>query len=391
MLKMTGFIILGSLALLLLAGIIFLHTSPVFGGKASKTQKENYARFSGYQQGKFVNQLPTSMDMDVSEYANLTIEYIRGTPNSKPAAALPVEKIDPAEVAQKDTGVTRLRWLGHSALLLETYGKTILLDPMLGPSPSPFPWLGSQRYGELPITADQLPYIDALIISHDHYDHLDYSSIRKLKDKTAHFYVPLGVGAHLSAWGVPTEKIHEMKWGDEIEHEELTFVCTPARHFSGRGLLDRDHTLWASWIIHTPSAKLFFSGDSGYGPHFKEIGEKYGPFDLAMIECGQYDLRWEAIHMLPEQSVQAALDLQAERMMPIHWGAFTLSLHSWTDPIERASREAQRLNVAITTPRLGEAIVLEEGVFPAAAWWKQPASPPRALNQMLKNDPYGIH
>jgi L-ascorbate metabolism protein UlaG (beta-lactamase superfamily) len=370
MLKMIGFIILGSLGIFILAGVLFLNISPVFGGKATAAQKERYKQSPQFQQGKFVNQIPTSMDLGLAEYAKLSLEFIQGTPDSKPSVPLPAESIDSAEVAKKSTGTTQLRWLGHSAILLETAGKNILLDPMLGPSPSPISWLGGPRYGELPISASQLPHIDAVLISHDHYDHLDHGSILELKEKTDHFYVPLGVGPHLEAWGVAADKIHEMKWGEDIQLDDLTLVCTPARHFSGRGLLDRNKTLWASWVICTPDQKIFFSGDSGYGPHFKEIGAQYGPFDFAMIECGQYDLRWEAIHMLPEQSVQAALDLQARMMMPIHWGAFTLSLHSWTDPVERASREAKRLGVALTTPRIGETVMLPATTQPDSRWWE---------------------
>lgn len=367
---MAGLIILGSLGFLVFAGVIFLNTSPEFGGKADAAQQRRFEETGHYREGKFENQIPTSMDLGIAEYPRLMLEFLRGTPNARPAEPLPVDEIDAGELAEPDAQLTRLRWLGHSAVLLEANGKVILLDPMLGPSPAPHPWLGGKRFGALPIEADELPHIDAVLISHDHYDHLDYGSIITLKEKTDHFYVPLGVGAHLAAWGVKKEKIHELAWGEAVQQDGFTFISTPARHFSGRGLLDRNQTLWSSWVIHTPDTKLYFSGDSGYGPHFREIGEQYGPFDFAMIECGQYDLRWEAIHMLPEQSVQAALDLKARRMMPIHWGAFTLALHSWTDPVERATQEALRKDVAITTPRIGQVVNIKQERFPNSRWWE---------------------
>lgn len=367
---MIGLILLGSLGFLVFAGVIFLNTSPEFGGKADEADKSRYAETGQYSEGKFENQIPTSMDLGIAEYPKLILEFLRGTPNAQPSEPLPVEAIDRKELAKWEEQAPRLRWLGHSAVLLEAAGKVILLDPMLGPTPAPHPWLGTKRFGDLPIEAEELPHIDAVLISHDHYDHLDYGSILALKEKTDHFYVPLGVGAHLEAWGVTQDKIHEMAWGDEVQQDDFTFISTPARHFSGRGLLDRNQTLWSSWVINTPTAKLYFSGDSGYGPHFSEIGAQYGPFDFAMIECGQYDPRWEAIHMMPEQSVQAALDLNARLMMPIHWGAFTLALHSWTDPVERATQEAIRQGVAITTPRIGQVIDLKKEVFPDSRWWE---------------------
>ncbi len=220
----------------------------------------------------------------------------------------------------------------------------------------------------LPI--EKLPYIDAVVLSHDHYDHLDYESIIKLKDKVGHFYVPLGVSAHLIEWGVDPDKITELDWWKEVNVEGFTFICTPARHFSGRSLFNGFTTLWASWIVRTENSNVFFSGDSGYGPHFKEIGKRYGPFDFVMLECGQYNELWKDIHMMPEQTVQAAIDLNGKLMMPIHWGAFTLAMHPWTDPIIRVTASAHERHVAITTPKIGEPVLLQQPVFPHSEWWK---------------------
>ncbi|MEK6481125.1 MBL fold metallo-hydrolase [Catalinimonas sp. 4WD22] len=367
---MIAWIVLGSIFLLVVSGVLFLYLNPVFGGKADAQLKERYLQSGHYEGGKFINLIPTTLGIKTGDYVGLTLDYIKGTPNIEPAGELPVISLDSVNIVPKPDKPARVTWFGHSAILLELEGKNIFIDPMMGESPSPLPMIGSKRYGALPIAIEKLPHLDAVLISHDHYDHLDYGSILKLKDKVDNFYVPLGVGAHLRAWGVEAEKVHELNWWDKVTDDEFTFVCAPARHFSGRGILDRDQTLWSSWVIQSPSQKLFFSGDSGYGPHFKEIGNRFGPFDFAMLECGQYDPRWEAIHMLPEQTVQAAIDVKTELMMPIHWGAFTLALHSWTDPVDRAIAKAQEMKVAIATPIIGEAILLEKETYPNSRWWE---------------------
>ena len=223
---------------------------------------------------------------------------------------------------------------------------------------------------ELPIEIESLPQIDVVILSHDHYDHLDYGSIIKLKDKVGMFYVPLGLGAHLIEWGVPIERVKELDWWEEIVHDRLVFKCAPAQHFSGRGMTDRMNTLWASWVIQSEKENIFFSGDSGYGNHFKAIGEKYGPFDFAMIECGQYNDLWSDIHMFPEETAQAAVDLEAKRMMPIHWGAFKLALHEWTDPVERVIKKAKELKVEIVVPQIGSEVNMKNPIIDEIQWWK---------------------
>ncbi|MEN6462818.1 MAG: MBL fold metallo-hydrolase, partial [Syntrophomonas sp.] len=205
----------------------------------------------------------------------------------------------------------------------------------------------------------------------DHYDHLDYQSIVKLNSKEAHFFVPLGVSAHLIRWGVPKEKITELNWWDEMEYQGLTIALTPARHFSGRGLFNSNTTLWGSWVILGKNTRLYFSGDSGYGPHFQEIGEKYGPFDITLIDGGQYDRRWPDVHNTPEQSVQANLDLKGKNMMLMHWGAFTLANHGWKEPIERALKEAKKEAVNLIAPKIGETGTLDSDLnTPLSFWWR---------------------
>jgi L-ascorbate metabolism protein UlaG (beta-lactamase superfamily) len=209
-----------------------------------------------------------------------------------------------------------------------------------------------------------------MVISHDHYDHLDYGSIQKLKGKTKLFYVPLGVGAHFREWGVKPEQIVEFNWWEEESVEGLKFVFTPARHFSGRGLTNRFSTLWGSWVIQSKNENVFFSGDSGYGVHFKKIGDKFGPFDFAMIECGQYDEKWADIHMTPEESAQAGVDLKTKVAMPIHWGAFSLALHTWTDPVERIIKTAEELNLPLITPAIGDVVHLDSTIQKTVNnWW----------------------
>ena len=351
---------------------LFLTMSPEFGGKYNSADRERYQKSALYQDGKFINETPTSLDMGFADMMKTMKEFIVGVPDSEPGFELPIEKVDSITLAG-NTVATRLIWFGHSAFLVQMDGLNILIDPMFGKVPAPHPWLGKNRYSkELPIEIEQLPAIDLIIISHDHYDHLDYGSIQKLKGKTKKFYVPLGVGAHFKKWGVPPADIHELNWWDEITHERLQLAFTPARHFSGRGLTDRWTTLWGSWVIKGVNDNFYFSGDSGYGPHFKEIGNAYGPFDFAMIECGQYNEKWSQIHMMPEESAQAAVDLNTKLMMPIHWGAFTLALHSWTDPVERVEIKAKELGMPITIPKIGSFINFKSALEINDRWWIQP-------------------
>jgi L-ascorbate metabolism protein UlaG (beta-lactamase superfamily) len=362
------YLFIGSVAAILMIGYLVLTYYPAFGGAPSKEKRQELSQSANYAKKKFVNRISTSMDMNFRETLTVLVQFVKGNPNRKPAKPIAVEPLSPLYF--QDVQQPKLTWFGHSAALLQLDGKTLLLDPMLGRAPSPFPLGGKRFSGKLPFKIEQLPLIDAVLISHDHYDHLDYGSIVKLKDKVKQFFVPLGVGPHLKRWGVDPAKIKEHDWWDAFEYEGLRLACTPARHFSGRSLTDRNATLWCSWVIQGQETKIFFSGDSGYGPHFKEIGEKYGPFDLTLMECGQYHERWAAIHMMPEETVQAHLDVSGKVLVPIHWGAFTLSLHDWTDPVERAIKAAKERNVAISTPKIGELVAINAPVQPSAAWWR---------------------
>ncbi len=316
---------------------------------------------------KYMNQIHTDVSFKPKDIIGLMTDYFKMKSKLRPLKNLPIVLSD-----KNNESLESVTWFGHSASLLKIEGKTLLLDPVFGDASSPFPLFNSKRYsGVFSLEREDLQEIDAIIISHNHYDHLNYKSIMLLKDCAKHFYVPTGVAQYLIKWGVSPSKISEHNWWDKITFDNIKLVCAPARHFSGRSITDRDCSLWCSWLILGQETKVFFSGDSGYAPHFKEIGDKYGPFDLTLMECGQYDPRWSAIHMLPEETVQAHIDVKGELLLPIHWGAFTLSLHEWSDPIERVTKEAKRLGVNIATPQIGESITLKSTDYPSSAWWRE--------------------
>ncbi|MGY2613566.1 MBL fold metallo-hydrolase [Bacillus pretiosus] len=316
---------------------------------------------------KYMNQIHTDVSFKPKDIIGLITDYFKMKTKLRPVKNLPTVLSD-----KNNESLESVTWFGHSASLLKIEGKKLLLDPMFGDASSPFPLFTSKRYsGAFSLEREDLQEIDAIIISHNHYDHLNYKSIMLLKDRAKHFYVPTGVAQYLIKWGVSPSKISEHNWWDEITFDNIKLVCAPARHFSGRSMTDRDCSLWCSWLILGRDTKVFFSGDSGYAPHFKEIGNKYGPFDLTLMECGQYDTRWSAIHMLPEETVQAHIDVKGDLLLPIHWGAFTLALHEWSDPIERVTKEAKRLGVNIATPQIGESITLKSTDYPSSAWWRE--------------------
>ncbi|MGX1929345.1 MBL fold metallo-hydrolase [Flagellimonas sp. 2504JD4-2] len=362
--------ILVLIGVVVVAYLLFVNFYPSLGGDVSEERKTQYQSSAQFSEGIFKNNKDVPKDPSFSETLKIARKFFfEKVENGKPENEIGIKKIDSLELADYP-GATRLIWFGHSAFLLQMDGKNILIDPMFGEVPAPHPLLGANRFhNQLPIEIDKLPKIDAVIISHDHYDHLDYQSIKSLKDKVEQFYVPLGVGVHLEAWDVSKEAIVELDWWQEVYYKDLLFVCTPAQHFSGRKFTNGQSTLWSSWVIKSENENIFFSGDSGYSTHFKEIGHAYGPFDFAMLECGQYNKMWPDIHMFPEETVQASIDLKSKVFMPIHWGAFKLALHSWTDPVERAVQKAQELQVPMITPKIGEPIILNNPLDYSTHWW----------------------
>ena len=349
---------------------LFVSFAPQFGAKSSGAQLARISQSKNYKDGQFVNLIETELDYSFSSMSKALWEFATAK-NTAPKKPLPV-KFGENDKAVGNDSLVQITWFGHSAFLLEMEGKRLLLDPMFGPSASPVSFTGKRFPYERPIDFDQFTNIDAVIISHDHYDHLDYGSIVRLNNQVKHFFVPLGVGAHLMHWGVIPERITELDWWEEATLDHLRFTATPARHFSGRGLTDSKKTLWASWVLEGRNTKIYFSGDSGYGPHFKEIGNKFGSFDFAMMECGQYNEKWEAIHMMPEQTAQAAINVGTKIMMPIHWGAFSLAPHPWADPVTRLLKAAEVQNMSVIHPMIGERFMLGND-YPKVRWWENVA------------------
>lgn len=361
------FIVLTILALVVV-GVLFVNFAPQFGAEHGEEHKKNMMSSPQYSNGVFTNQVTTNTAGTDSSMLEIIIKFIKGVPNQNPSKNLEVLKVNPESLEYKNE--PNLVWFGHSTFLLTMPKLTLFFDPVFSEKASPHPWLGKSRYNkEFPLTPEQVPEIDAIVISHDHYDHLDYDSVLKLDHKVKAYFVPMGVGTHLESWGIAKDKIQEFNWWQAETINDLTITFTPARHFSGRRITNANQTLWGGWYVKAMDSSLFFSGDTGYGPHFSEIKDKLGAPDFALLECGQYNEAWSDIHMMPEQTVQAAQDLEAKVMMPIHWGSFTLALHSWTDPVERALAEANKLQQAIVTPEIGALVELSQQPAASNPWW----------------------
>ena len=315
-----------------------------------------------YKDGKFKNYHEWD-EPSFGEYISTGWEFLFSGDQRTPDTLLPRKSVDLSYFTQTDKNHLNVTWLGHSTLMINIDGYRILTDPVFEKSVSFF---GPSRYnGDVPVDTTQLPEVDIVIISHNHYDHLNKSSIEILNNKTGIFIVPLAGGEELEDAGVPKNKIVEMDWWEEYNFDDsLMIAATPAQHFSGRGLTDRDETLWASWVIKSTKHKVYFSGDSGYFDGFKKIGEKYGPFDITFLETGAYNEKWHHIHMFPEETVQAHLDLGGKVLHPIHWATFNLSLHTWFDPMERLTKYAEDHNVTAATPIVGETTILDEHIPP---------------------------
>ncbi|MEO0403398.1 MAG: MBL fold metallo-hydrolase [Bacteroidota bacterium] len=356
-----------------LIGVAFVNLSPQFGGSANDEQLIAYAATGHFADGVFTNKEVIEMEMDCHSIQAMIKESMNPDPSLVPNKNIEVEMILPESLRNLSDQTSRVTWMGHSSFLIETGGKRILLDPVFGQYAAPHPWLGRVRFNkDMPIKIKDMPDIDAVIISHDHYDHLDYESICELRDKTTKFFVPLGVGNHLRRWDIAEDKIDEMDWWQETMFEGLKIILTPSRHMSGRGVTDQKATLWGSWIIQSQNKNIYFSGDGGYGEHFKEIGDKYGPFDLGLMECGQYNKLWKDVHMMPEQTVMAAQDVKAQLVIPIHWASFALATHSWTDPIERVTKAAAASQLPLTTPKIGQVVELTDSMVVAPnPWWNR--------------------
>ncbi|MGV7241072.1 MBL fold metallo-hydrolase [Caballeronia sp. M23-90] len=289
---------------------------------------------------------------------------------TRPAHRLPV---DPLSREQLDAAPDRsLYRLGHSTMLLKLRGQFWLTDPVFAERASPFRRFGPKRFHAPPISLEDLPSLRGVILSHDHYDHLDRETVLALAAKTAVFLTPLGVGDRLVEWGIDASKVRQFDWWQGTEIESLQFTATPAQHFSGRSLFDGNSTLWASWVIVDDGLRLFFSGDTGYFDGFKTIGERLGPFDVTMLETGAYDAQWPYVHMQPEETIQAHVDLQGRWIVPVHNGTFDLAMHRWQEPYERAVALAAARGIPLATPRMGERLDLTTPHH-GERWWRDVA------------------
>jgi L-ascorbate metabolism protein UlaG (beta-lactamase superfamily) len=315
---------------------------------------------------KFANTLPRS---EVPFWEAL-FKWMRGADHTVPAEPVPIATRTAADFEDPPETGLRITWLGHSTLLIEIDGYRVLTDPVWSDRGSPFTWMGPERFHDTPLPLEELPEIDAVLISHDHYDHLDHRTIEALGDRVPLYAVPLGVGSHLEHWDIPPDRIIEKDWWGEVQLEHLRLTAVPARHFSGRSLMmgKQDQTLWAGWVIQGPEHRVYFSGDTGMFHGFEEIGERLGPFDATLIETGAYNTLWPDVHIGPEQAVRANRMLGGGLYIPIHWGTFELSMHAWTEPVERLLVAADAAGVPVAIPRPGESI--EPEIPPARdRWW----------------------
>lgn len=347
--------------------IILFFRLPSFGGKLKGERLERVQQSPNYYNGAFHYPAKTELMSGAGNYFSVMKKFLEKDPQKQPDTPLPTVKTN---LKTLPTDETTLVWFGHSSYFLQINGFKMLVDPVLSERISPVQFAGTKNYlGTRLFAIDDIPELDCILITHDHYDHLDYQTVVSLNSKVKKFYTSLGVGAHLEHWGIETGKIHEFDWWDSYSvSSDIQLTATPARHFSGRHLTNRNQTLWSSFVLSTQNHRIFIGGDSGYGDHFKEIGEKFGPFDLVIMETGQYNVQWANIHAMPEEAVKASIDLRGKIMLPVHWGKFTLALHPWREPIERVLAKAKELGVAVTTPIIGEKLILDK-VYPVSQWW----------------------
>ncbi len=333
--------------------------------KEIKNHQKNY----NTKTGRFVNANPTK-GMTGSFFKAGYKYMFENNGNRKPNFEIPIVEIDIDSFANKNSDELSVIWLGHATTLINIDGTLILTDPILTKWASPVDWFGPKRFFDSPIEIEELPILDVVIISHNHYDHLDKESVLRLNGITKKFLVPTGVEKHLLSWGILSEKIISKNWSDTLQvNDKVEIITTPAHHFSGRLLFDNNKTLWASFVIKSKNHSVYFGGDSGFFKGYKTIGEKYGPFEITILPIGAYSKMWQSIHMNPEEAVQAHIDLNGSLLFPIHWGTFNLALHGWVEPAERLITISEEENVNFVIPKPGE-VVKANSKINLDKWWK---------------------
>jgi L-ascorbate metabolism protein UlaG (beta-lactamase superfamily) len=338
----------------------------IFGQNPKGERLQKIKKMPSYNQGAFTNISKTEMIIKEGSMLKVLKENMAKPANANPLNSLPNIKTNLFEIDSKELTVI---WFGHSSYLLMYKNTNILVDPVFSGFASPVKIFGKAYKGSNIYDVQDMPPIDVLVLTHDHYDHLDYNTIKKLHPSVKNIITSLGVGQHLEYWGISNNKITELNWGESITiNGNINLTATPARHFSGRGIR-RAKTLWSSFVLQFFDKLVFIGGDSGYDTHFATIGKQFKKFDIAFLECGQYGKYWPYIHMLPEQTLQAAADLNTTLLFPVHWAKFTLSSHPWNEPINRLLSAAKNNSIQLITPKIGEPYRLNE-VFKLTEWWQ---------------------
>jgi len=351
-----------------IAGVLAWAAKDVPGGYGRRPSGERARRIRTspqFRDGVFANARETSTAIRPDDDRNRLREFFLERHGRQPSGAIPLVHTDrPAPAVSLS-----VTWFGHASSLVEIEGEAVLFDPIWSDRCSPSRLAGPKRLHEPPVAIADLPPLTAVVISHDHYDHLDRQTIIDLvRTQDAPFVVPLGIGSHLEHWNVPPYRIIELDWDDSTTVGGLRLTCTAAQHFSGRAITKRNYTLWSSWVVAGAHRKVFYSGDTGYFDGFRRVGEEHGPFDATLIQIGAYDTAWPDIHMMPEEGVAAHVDVRGGLMIPVHWGTFTLAFHPWGEPVDRVWREAKDRGVALAVPRPGERVDVDNPP-PVDGWW----------------------
>lgn len=364
--KKTMLIILLVLIAVAITAAIILNSDP-FGARPSGARLELIKKSKNFRDGKFQNLNPTPPLTEGYSYPGVLYTFFFGKKEHVvPEDSIPSVKTNLRTLAGE---ASSLIWFGHSSYLIRIAGKNILVDPVLNDHAAPFNGMNKAFKGTASYTTDDLPDIDYLIITHDHWDHLDHETVSKLKPRVGKVVCGLGVGAHFEKWGYQPAQLIEKDWGDKVVLDDsITLHLTPARHFSGRGIFG-NNTLWTSYVLETPGSRIFIGGDSGYDNHFEEIGKKFGEFDLAILENGQYNLAWKYIHMMPEDVLRAGRDLKARRVFPVHSGKFALAAHAWFEPLSRITELNKGSGQTLITPMIGELVNIDDEHQVFSQWW----------------------